>query len=143
MSKTEKARWQYRFDNFERAYGLLREAITLAAARDLTQLEKEGLIQRFEFTIELAWKTLKDYLESQNVALTQVTPRAVIREAFAARILTDGELWMDALDARNRMAHTYDRRQFEAVIEAIRLRYLDAIEALYLRLRPADPSIDL
>ncbi len=61
------------------------------------------MTQRFEYSIELAWKTLKDYLEHQRVVLPQVTPRTVIREAFAARIIDDGQVWMDA---RNRMSHT-------------------------------------
>ncbi len=70
-------RWQYRFENYHRAFALLREAIE--QEKPLTQLEKEGVIQRFEYTMELAWKTLKDYLESENVVFDQITPRAVIR----------------------------------------------------------------
>ncbi len=82
-------RWQYRFDNYRRAFALLREAI--GQERPLNQLEKEGVIQRFEYTVELAWKTLKDYLESENVVLEQITPRAVIRRAFEAGIIKQGE----------------------------------------------------
>ncbi len=127
-------RWIYRFRNFQRAYTLLRQAMEQEAERGLTQLEKEGVIQRFEYSIELAWKTLKDYLEHQSVLLPQVTPRAVIREAFSARIIDDGQVWMDALDARNRISHTYDIKQFERVIDDIKQRYLPAMEALYFKL---------
>lgn len=134
MNSDEKPRWQYRFDNFKRAFFLLREAMETAAERPLTQLEKEGVIQRFEYTIELAWKVMKDYLESQNVVFDQVTPRAVIREAFAAKLVTEGQVWMDALDARNRMSHTYNFAEFEKVIAAIRQDYLRVIEALYFSL---------
>jgi nucleotidyltransferase substrate binding protein (TIGR01987 family) len=134
MSMTEKPRWQYRFDNFKRAYILLREAMAQAAERALSQLEKEGIIQRFEYTIELAWKTMKDYLESQNLVLDQITPRAVIKEAFAAKLITEGQVWMDALDARNKMSHTYDFKKFEEVIADIQKHYLAAIEALYFKL---------
>ncbi len=123
-------RWQYRFDNYRRAFALLREAI--GQERPLNQLEKEGVIQRFEYTVELAWKTLKDYLESENVVLEQITPRAVIRRAFEAGIIKQGESWQNALDARNRMSHTYSFESFERVIADIRCSYLAAFEELYL-----------
>ena len=90
MNRNPDIRWQQRFDNFDRALGLLREALANGPAA-LNQLEKEGVVQRFEYTLELAWKTIKDYLEESGVVLTAVTPRQVIEDAFAARILTDGQ----------------------------------------------------
>ncbi|MDX2084949.1 MAG: nucleotidyltransferase substrate binding protein [Candidatus Melainabacteria bacterium] len=134
MTTDNKPRWQYRFDNYKRAYTLLREAMAVRAERELSQLEKEGIIQRFEYTVELAWKTMKDYLESQNVLIEQITPRAVIKEAVAAKLVEDGQTWMNALDARNKIFHTYDFKQFEAVIQAIETGYLAVIEALYFKL---------
>ena len=122
-------RWFYRFDNFHRAFNLLREA--LEQERPLTQLENEGVIQRFEYTLELAWKTLKDYLESENVVLDQITPRAVIRRAFEAGIIRQGEAWQNALDARNRMSHTYNFEVFERVIADLRTTYLGAFDELH------------
>ncbi len=127
----KKPRWLYRFDNFQRACALLREAIDQKDGKGLSQLEKEGVIQRFEYSMELAWKTLKDYLEYQNVVIPQITPRSTIREAFAAKIIRNGQVWMDALDARNKMSHTYDLKQFENVIEDIKEYYLPAMEELY------------
>ena len=126
-----KLRWHYRFDNFKRAFVLLREAIELRGDKELSQLEKEGIIQRFEYTMELAWKTMKDYLESQNVVLERLTPRAVIKDAFEAKLITDGQAWLDALDARNKMSHTYDVNEFEKVIQRIESDYLAVIESLY------------
>ena len=122
-------RWRYRFDNYRRAFTLLREAIE--QERPLTQLEKEGLIQRFEYTMELAWKTMKDYLESENVVFGEFTPRIVIRQAFEAGIIRQGEAWLNALDARNRMSHTYNFETFERVINDIRHSYLEAFDELY------------
>jgi nucleotidyltransferase substrate binding protein (TIGR01987 family) len=122
-------RWHYRFDNYRRAFILLREA--LEQERALTQLEQEGVIQRFEYTMELAWKTLKDYLESENVVFDQITPRAVIRRAFEAGVIQQGEDWQNALDARNRMSHTYSFETFEQVIAAIRSSYLAAFAELH------------
>lgn len=129
---TTEIRWHYRFRNFSRAYTLLREA-TEPAVSELNQLEREGVIQRFEYTFELAWLTLKDRLEYDGVALATVTPRNVIREAFAARLIADGETWTDMLSDRNLMSHTYDFARFEAVIENIRNRYLAILDDLYQR----------
>lgn len=124
-------RWQQRFQNFDRAVLLLREPIE----RDVTllsNLEKEGTIQRFEFAVELAWKTLKDYLEFEGQVIEPVTPRNVIKAAFAARIIRDGQVWIDMLDHRNLLSHTYDVRMFDQAVLAIRDRYLAAIEEVHL-----------
>lgn len=124
-------RWKQRFQNFDRAVLLLREPIE----RDVTtlsNLEKEGTIQRFEFAVELAWKTLKDYMEYEGKVIAPVTPRSVIKEAFAARIISDGQVWVDMLDHRNLLARTYDEVTFDKAVLAIRDRYLAAIEELHL-----------
>ena len=130
-----ETRWLQRLENFERAYGLLRDGLAPRPAADLSDLEKEGIIQRFEYTFELAWKTLKDYLQYGGAVLEPVTPRAVIKAAFAAGILADGQVWIDMLDHRNVMSHTYDRDNFENAFNAIVNRYLTAIEDLYLFLK--------
>ena len=81
--------------------------------------------------MELAWKVARDYLEHQGVVLDQVTPRAVLRRAFEARLIADGQVWMDALDTRNRMSHTYSFESFEGAIGEIKERYLGAMQELY------------
>lgn len=132
MSLTpEKPRWEYRFDNFSHAYQLLHEAIAMGASRPLSSLEKEGVIQRFEYTWELGWKLLKDYLEASGVVLDTITPATVIRAAFAAKLIRDGELWMQALKARNEMSHAYDSTKFEKTIHAIHHEYFALLAALY------------
>ena len=130
---TEEVRWKYRFQNFSRAYALLREALE-AEVKDLSQLEREGVIQRFEYTFELAWNTLKDRLEYDGVVLDTVSPRNVIRVAFRAKLIDDGDAWIDMLTDRNLMAHTYDAARFEAVAGNVRRRYLAILGALYERL---------
>jgi nucleotidyltransferase substrate binding protein (TIGR01987 family) len=126
---SEDIRWKQRFQNFDRAFVLLREA--LADNRTLSMLEKEGVIQRFEYTYELAWKTLKDYLEASGVVISPVTPRQVIKEAFAARIITDGQVWINMLDTRNLLSHSYDFSVFELAVKAIAEHYLPAMEKLH------------
>ena len=127
----DKPRWQQRFDNYKRAYFLLQEAIETRSQTSLNQLEKEGIIQRFEYCCELAWKTIKDYLESQNIVFSQITPRAVLKEAIASKLISNGQNWMEALDTRNAMSHTYDFKKFEKAIEEIAKKYLKCFSELY------------
>ena len=134
----EKKRWQYRFDNFKRSYFLLQEAIDLLHEGKLDQLSKEGLIQRFGYCTELAWKTIKDYLENQNVVFAQITPRTVLKEGIATKFLVRGDDWMSLLDARNKMSHTYDFREFEVVIDDIKERYILCFSELYEKLAEED-----
>ena len=123
-------RWKQRFENFDSAVRLLRDPVD-QGVETLSDLEKEGVIQRFEMTVELAWKTLKDYLENSGVVIQPVTPRTVAKSAFAARILEEGQVWIDMLDHRNLLAHSYDSETFEKAVQAINLRYFPAIVKLH------------
>ena len=125
-------RWVQRFSNFSGALILLREGVEMVSEDPYVHpIVKEGLIQRFEFTFELAWKTLKDYLEYHKVTLERSGPADVIKAAFAAKYIEDGEIWMDALDARNEMSHVYRRQAFDRVISDIQDKFLNVIEAFY------------
>jgi nucleotidyltransferase substrate binding protein (TIGR01987 family) len=127
MNLDPDVRWQQRFQNFERALLLLEDALSRGPAA-LNQLEKEGTVQRFEYTLELAWKTLKDYLEESGIVLNSITPRQVIKDAFAAKILIDGQAWIDMIDHRNLLSYTYDPVNFEEAVGAIHGRYLPALQ---------------
>ena len=130
----EEIRWHYRFKSFSRAFERLRDALE-EGAEALNELEQEGVIQRFEYTFELAWNTLKDRLEHDGVVLSPVTPRAVIRRAFRAKLISQGERWIDMLSARNDMSHKYDSETFDAIIKEIEETYLDRLNELHVRLR--------
>jgi nucleotidyltransferase substrate binding protein (TIGR01987 family) len=123
-------RWKQRFDNFDRAFLLLREVCD-RGVDSLSQLEKEGAIQRFEVAFELAWKTLKDYLEESGVVVNPVTPREVIKEAFAAKLLEEAQVWIDMMLHRNLLSHTYDIKVFEAVLQTVAERYFPAFARLH------------
>ena len=123
-------RWKQRFQNFDRAYCLLEKALEDGPAA-LSLLEKEGVVQRFEYSFELAWKTVKDYLEENGIVFPTVTPRQVLKDGFAAKILEDGQVWIDMLDHRNLLSHTYDSANFEEAVEAIAARYLPAMRGLH------------
>ena len=121
-----ETRWKQRYNNFIKAYRQLVEANNQFT--ELSVLEKEGMIQRFEYTFELSWTTMKDYLESQGVQVQ--FPRDVIKEAFSAGIIHDGEIWMDMLDNRNLMSHTYQEEIFREVVDNVHSKYLPAITRL-------------
>ncbi len=128
--KDNDIRWLQRFENFSRAYGLLRSALEERELDDFSDLEQEGIIQRFEYTYELSWKTMKDYLEHEGVVISPVTPRNVIKEAFAARIVEHGQVWVDMMLHRNLLSHTYDQKKFREVLEAVKFKYLVAFAEL-------------
>jgi nucleotidyltransferase substrate binding protein (TIGR01987 family) len=123
-------RWKQRFHNFDRAFVLLREALEKGPGA-LSPLEKEGVIQRFEYSFELAWKSMKDFLEESGMSISPVTPRQVIKLAYAAKVIPDGQAWIDMLDHRNLLAHTYDFAVFEKAVDAIAARYLPALGSLH------------
>lgn len=111
-------RWKQRFQNFQKVCSRLEAAIGLS---QLTELERSGLIQTFEFTFELAWKTLKDHLESEGIVAN--TPREVIQQAFKAQFITKGHSWIDALEKRNLLAHSYDEGLSLKAEELIKAQY--------------------
>ena len=131
MNSNKDIRWIQRFQNFDRAFLLLRSALEERGLEQMSELEKVGLIQRFEYSYELAWKTMKDYLEEQGTIINPVTPRNVIKEAFSAQIIADGQVWVDMMLHRNLLAHTYDFSKFKEVLDAVVERYLDAQEQLH------------
>lgn len=128
-------RWEQRFENLDRAFNLLEQGVERHAQQDLSDLEKEGIIQRFEYTFELAWKTLKDYLDYTGIVLEQITPRSVIKAAFNAKIIADGQAWIDMLSQRNLMAHTYHQEYFEHAISNIVGSHFSALRQVFTYLR--------
>ncbi|MFA5878890.1 MAG: nucleotidyltransferase substrate binding protein [Candidatus Margulisiibacteriota bacterium] len=116
-------RWQQRLENFEKAYFLLLSALKNGVA-PLNDLEQEGVIQRFEYTLELAWKTIKDYLDAQGIIFEEISPKAVIKKAFAAKLLINPEVWLNMLEQRNLLSHTYNEQTFINTITKINDQYL-------------------
>lgn len=100
-------RWKQRLANYRRALAQLSAAVDLARTRDLSELERQGLIQAFEFTHELAWNVIKDYFAYQgNTAITG--SRDAVREAFEKGLVDEGTGWMEMIQSRNQTAHTYN-----------------------------------
>lgn len=115
-------RWQQRFDNYVRALATLTEAVELARQRPLSNLEKQGLIQSFEFTHELAWNCLKDYLQYQGEQ-NLMGSRDATRQAFRVGLISEGSQWMDMIVSRNRTSHTYNQATADQIAAAILQHY--------------------
>jgi len=113
--------------NFEKVLSRLREAVE--RAKD--DLDKDGVIQRFEFTVELLWKALKAILEYQGIEC--YSPRNCIKEAFKANIIDDDEIILDMLEDRNKSSHIYNEDMSEEIFERIKNVYLEYLENLNLR----------
>jgi len=125
-------RWHQRLQSFRKAFSSLEEAVELAEKRKLSRLEKQGLIQAFEFTHELAWNVLKDYLEAQGVQ-DVVGSRGATREAFKNGLIVEGEVWMEMIKSRNQTIHTYNEATANEITEAILARYHAEFEKFQTR----------
>lgn len=123
------SRWQQRFANYCKALQALTDAVELAHQRPLSRLEQQGLIQAFEFTHELAWNVLKDFLENQGIS-GLIGSRDASRSAFRNGLLTDGEVWMDMVKARNLTSHTYNVELAEGVASDVINRFHPALVAM-------------
>ena len=121
----EDVRWKQRYANYRKAVFQLTEFVEKP---DLNKFEKQGLIQCFEYTFELAWKTTKDYLEAQGFSVK--SPRQTIQLAFQSELIADGHVWIDALEKRNLMAHTYDENKTQEAEKLIRDNYYSMLKAL-------------
>ena len=122
-------RWKQRFSNFKKALIQLEDAVVLSQQRQLTQLEKQGVIQVFEFTHELAWNVLKDFLEDQGEQSIKGSKDAT-RAAFKVSLIADGEQWMAMIQSRNLSSHTYDAETAELLVTAIVNDYFPLFKVL-------------
>jgi nucleotidyltransferase substrate binding protein (TIGR01987 family) len=127
--QTQDIRWQQRFHNYLKAFQTLIEAVELAQTRELSKLEQQGLIQGFEFTHELAWNVLKDYLEHKGF-VDLIGSRDATRLAFKNGLIEDGDIWMAMIKARNQTSHTYNPELAEEVAEDILHSFYPEFEKL-------------
>jgi nucleotidyltransferase substrate binding protein (TIGR01987 family) len=128
---TEDIRWKQRFDNYSKAFQELKEGLELAQTRPLSKLEKQGVIQGFEYTHELAWNFLKDYLQLQgHVGL--IGSRDTTREAFKRGLIGNGDTWMEMIKSRNLSSHAYDKVTAEEIYSAISVRFFLEFQNAYL-----------
>jgi nucleotidyltransferase substrate binding protein (TIGR01987 family) len=125
----EDTRWIQRFNSYKNALAALERGLAIATERPLTELEEQGLIQGFEFTHELAWNLLKDYLEEKGFSDIHGS-RDTTRLAFKEGYLKNGELWMDMIKSRNISSHTYNIDTAQSIVGAIINTYIDEFRKL-------------
>ena len=122
-------KWSERVKDLGNAVSRLEEAIEDSKKYKIESL-KDGVIQRFEFSVELSWKTLKNYLENEGV-INITTPKQSIREAFAKEILKVPEIWIEMLNDRNLTSHIYDSSISDKIYENIVKKYFEEIKRNY------------
>ncbi len=132
MSEIHKKRWELRLENFGKALYQLQKACN---QEFYTDLERSGLDKTFEFSYDLAWKTLKDLLAYEGYDAE--SPRGVFRQSFETKYLeeNDCETFLDALDKRNRLSHTYNESLAMEAEKLIKIRYLPKLLKLHQRLK--------
>jgi len=132
-------RWVERLQNFKSAYLQLQKAVELSQSRALSDLEKQGVIQAFEFTHELAWNVLKDYFEYQGT--TSITgSRDASREAFQKGLISSGDVWMEMIKSRNLTSHTYNLQIANEITNKALNEYFAAFSELLQKMIPLIPE---
>lgn len=129
MNNAEDTRWLQRFSNYRKALAQLESAVALSEMRALSDLEKQGLVQAFEYTYELAWNTIKDFYENQGETGIQGS-RDAFRLAFRRGLIDDGECWMRMVKDRAQTTHTYNESTVESIVTDILHLYYPQFRAL-------------
>jgi nucleotidyltransferase substrate binding protein (TIGR01987 family) len=123
-------RWIQRFNNFSKALAQLKEVVDAAKQRELSKLEALGAVHIFEYTHELAWKTLKDFLENRGVTNLFISPKDITRAAFKSSLLENGEIWMQMIESRKLIAHAYYEEIASEITSAVIGSYFFEFEKL-------------
>lgn len=127
---TQDLRWIQRLENYSKALKQLEKNVNLYRERELSDLEKQGFIRAFEYTFELAWNLLRDYLTFQGIQDIYGS-RDAIKTAFKFNLIENGEVWMQMLLARNLTSHTYNENLVDKLIKEIINTYIEEFSNLY------------
>ena len=123
-------RFEERKEDLKKSANKLNEALI----GDASDLEIDGILHRFEFTFELAWKTMKDCLEEQGIVGKIGSPREIIKEAFSVGLIDNGEVWIDMMLSRNELSHLYDEETSREIYDNIKEIYILEINKLIQKL---------
>lgn len=119
-------RFEERKSDLIKATARLEEALN----ERISDLAIDGVLHRFEFTFELAWKTMKDYLEYQGISEKIGSPREIIKQSFSIGLIDNGEIWLKMMLARNTLSHLYDEETSREIYDDIKEIYISEIEKL-------------
>ena len=124
-------RWIQRFNNFEKALNQLTKFIEKGK---LNEIERQGLIQAFEYTYELAWNSIKDYFESQG-EVNIIGSRDAFRLAFKRGLVENGDVWMEMINSRIATSHTYNEDVAEQIAKDTETKYFGEFVKLHAKLK--------
>ena len=124
----QEIRWLQRYENFQKSVVNLEDTKKCIEKNGLNKIYIMALVQSFEISFELAWKTLKDYLQFNGIKVD--TPREVIKESFSNNIIKDGQIWIEMMEARNKTSHTYKEEFANELAEDILNIYIEQINNL-------------
>lgn len=127
-------RWEQRLNSYEKATKRLADVVNESMHRELNSIERDGLVQRFEFTHELAWKLMKAYAEYQG-ANDIGGSRDATRKAFEMGLITDGQIWMNMIKSRNETSHNYNGEIADEVVGYVINDFFPALKAFYLKIK--------
>ena len=127
-------RWEQKLNSYRKALSRLAEVINVMKVRQLNDFEADGLIQRFEFTFELAWKLMKSYADYQGTDKEIMGSRDAVRWAFENKLIEDSDVWMEMIKRRNDTSHNYDEDTAADVIVRVKDVYFQAFVYFYERM---------
>lgn len=126
-------RWEQRLDSYHKALARLAEIVGASKKRALNEFERDGLVQRFEFTHELSWKLMKAYAGYQGFDGIGGS-RDATRKAFEMSLISDGQSWMDMIKSRNETSHNYDGSMADDVVDSIINRFYPLLAEFYQKM---------
>ncbi|MCA0970507.1 nucleotidyltransferase substrate binding protein [Halobacillus litoralis] len=130
MDNLKDTRWKQRFENFEKAFLILKK---YSFQEQKSEIEEAGIIHFFEITFELSLNVIKDYLEGEGYQV--ISPRETIKQAYQTELISDGHIWMEGLSKRTLTTHTYDEAFAEKFVEEVKKVYVPAFDELYQTLK--------
>ena len=129
-----KQNCEKKLHSFNKALQSLKEIHIFYIEKPDQKVSQMALMKSFELAFELSWKTLQSFFKSQGY-IEISSPKGIIKEAFNKDVIKNGQLWIDMLDARNRLSHIYNESMFKGIIKKVSKEYIQEIEKLYQKLK--------
>lgn len=136
-------RWEQKLNSYRKALSRLAEVVNVMKVRQLNEFEADGLIQRFEFTFELAWKLMKSYADYQGTDKEIMGSRDAIRWAFENKLIEDSDVWIEMIKRRNDTSHTYDEDIATEVVRIVKDVYFQEFVGLYDKMKSLSSQAEM
>lgn len=130
IGEKKDVRWKQRFQNYKKALDFLKRGIEIQKERELSELERGGIIHAFEFTQELSWKVLKDFIEEKGIGESIYGSKDAIRQALNRSLISEGETWMEMIKARNLSSNTYDEEDSLNLVKSITEKFTPCLSEM-------------